>query len=235
MASDPGDFFWLANNSGQPRQCVVHVRHVAGAASVWDCETGSIRPVASEPDDKGSRIQLTFRPHEAYWLAFDGEQPARSDPIMELPREKTVLEVVGAWNVRIDPAGQPNLEHEVGIPPSFAGPAGVAQDLTPWSTWTDLPGTFSGLIDYTKTIDVPAVDGPLVLDLGTVYHFAEVWVNGEQIGVKLWPPFEFPAQALRPGKNKVRIRVGNLVNNNYGIDSPSGMLGPVIVKERVEP
>jgi hypothetical protein len=68
------------------------------------------------------------------------------------------------------------------------------------------------------------------LGSGKVNHFAEVWVNGKHLGAKLWPPHKFQTDAFRPGRNEIRIRVGNLVNNNYGMASPSGLVGPVIVK-----
>lgn len=35
---------------------------------------------------------------------------------------------------------------------------------------------------------------------------------------------------LQPGGNTIRVRVGNLVNPNYGMASPSGLIGPVTVR-----
>jgi hypothetical protein len=130
----------------------------------------------------------------------------------------------------VDTAAQPNLEHPVQIPGSLTGSAGVPHDLTLWDTWKELPGNFSGLVDYTKTVTLPKFEGDLTLDLGKVNHFAEVWVNGKPLGAKLWPPHKFQTDAFRPGSNEIRIRVGNLINNNYGMASPSGLVGPVIVK-----
>jgi len=227
---DNRDFFWLANNSTEARQCVVRVAEVTGGASVWDCETGTIRPVASAKDGSGSRLQLAFQPHEAYWLVFDSEQQVQSKPIMALPAEKEVLAITGPWNVRVDTTVQPKLEHEVKLPEALTGAAGVAHEVTLWETWTELPTNFSGLVDYTKTITLPKTEGELILDLGTVNHFAEVWVNGKHVGAKLWPPHKFQTDAFRAGTNEIRIRVGNLVNNNYNMASPSGLVGPVIVK-----
>jgi hypothetical protein len=227
---DDRDFFWLVNNNEQARQCVVQVADVKGGASVWDCEAGNIRAVASTKERGGVRLQLALQPHEAYWLVFDPKQPVRSRPVMALPNEKVVLAINGKWNARVDTAAQPNLEHPVQIPGSLTGSAGVPHDLTLWDTWKELPGNFSGLLDYTKAVTLPKFEGQLVLDLGKVNHFAEVWVNGKLLGAKLWPPHKFQTDAFRPGRNEIRIRVGNLVNNNYGMTSPSGLVGPVIVK-----
>jgi len=43
---------------------------------------------------------------------------------------------------------------------------------------------------------------------------AEVWINGQPAGGRLWAPFRFEiGKWLRPGSNTVRIRVGNLALN----------------------
>ena len=227
---DNRDFFWLVNNGDQPRQCVVAVANAKGGTSVWDCETGRIHPVASSKIGNGSQVQLAFQPHQAYWLVFDPQQSPRSKPVMALPIEQELLPVDGTWTVRMDPAVQPNLEHAVKIPEKWTAPAGVAHQLTLWDTWPEAPGNFSGLLDYTKTVTLPNFNGILVLDLGKVNHFAEVWVNGKHVGAKLWPPHKFQTDAFRPGNNEIRIQVGNLVNNNYNIASPSGLVGPVSLK-----
>lgn len=229
---DDRDFFWVVNNSPEARQCVLQVAGARGAASVWDCETGTIRPVASEQQKSHSTVQLAFQPHEAYWLVFDPQQKASSKSVMALPEGRVLRELAASgWNLRIDPAAQPNLQHPVNIPKALTDAGGVDRDLTLWETWSDLPGNFSGLVDYTQTITLPYFKGELVLDLGTVNHVAEVWVNGKRIGAKLWPPHRFTTDAFRPGKNEIRIRVGNLINNNYNMPSPSGLLGPVVVKK----
>lgn len=227
---DNRDFFWLVNNSHQARQCEVQAVGVGGGASVWDCETGEILPVASAKKGNGSRLQLAFEPHQAYWLVFDPKQSVRSRPVMALPEEQALLAVEGPWSVRIDSSVQPNLEHEVKLPESLTGPGGATHDLTLWETWKEIPAQFSGLVDYSREVTLPRFKGDLVLDLGKVHHFAEVWVNGKWVGAKLWPPHKFTTDAFQPGKNKIRVRVGNLVNNNYKMPSPSGLLGPVSVK-----
>ncbi len=224
---DRRDFFWLANNSANAQSCELRALGVRGAAAIWNCETGEIRPVASIEEEAGSRVKLTFQPHEGYFLTFDPGAPARSDPEPTPPSDEVISRAEGDWLVRIDPSAQPNLEHPVKLPSAWTTPTGAAHELTPWDTWGELPANFSGSLDYTKTLDLPGLQGELVLDLGEVNHFAEVWVNGEHVGAKLWPPYKFQTAAFHPGKNNVRIRVGNLVNNNYGVESSSGLLGPV--------
>ena len=127
---------------------------------------------------------------------------------MALPKRRAFRTLpADGWNIRVESAVQPNLQHSVSIPDTLAGEEGVMRDLSLWETWSDLPGNFSGLVDYRQSIRLPHFEGELVLDLGTVHHVAEVWVNGERIGAKLWPPHRFVTDAFRPGTNDVRIRV----------------------------
>ena len=141
-----------------------------------------------------------------------------------------MLSIDGKWNVDIDESVQPEIENLILIPDILTNGT-LYHNLTLWEEWNEMPDKFSGLLDYTKTIELQEFEGELLLDLGKVYHCAEVWVNGERPGAKLWPPYQFTTNLFKPGKNEIKIRVGNLVNNNYEMDSPSGLLGPVTIKK----
>ena len=226
---DGRDFFWLVNNHEQPQDCEVVIPGVHGAAECWDCETGEVRPISSVESKDGSKLKLSFRPLEAYWLVFDPKSSARV--VAGNPRMKEVLTVAGPWKVAFDAKIQPAMEFPT--TPSAEYAAGVDKTLEDWKAWT--PKKFSGLMDYTKTIDVGKVEGRMVLDLGKVRHAAEVWVNGKSVGQKLWAPYDFDVtKALRSGNNEIRVRVANLINNSYGDIRESGLFGPVILKRAVE-
>jgi len=49
-----------------------------------------------------------------------------------------------------------------------------------------------------------------------VHHTARVWINGEDAGMRLWRPTGRRHEIAPPGKNRIRIRIGNLLNNSYG-------------------
>jgi len=221
---DGREFFWLANNGDQWRECAVTVAGARGGAAIWDCETGRIRPVRSAAAAGGSRLALVFKPYEAYWLVFDPETQPHDVPAEARPRLEPVLTLAGPWRVVYDPAIQPRLEHPRTPPAEFA--PGTEKPLEPWSNWG--LDKFSGLLDYSTTFTLARTGGPLQLDLGRVYHVAEVWVNGRSLGARLWGPHMFDATAaVRRGRNEVRVRVANLVNNSYGEAQESGLLGPV--------
>jgi hypothetical protein len=109
---------------------------------------------------------------------------------------------------------------------------GVKKSLADWKTWE--LGKFSGLLDYSRTVVVDEPDKAMKLDLGRVSSAAEVWVNGVSCGSRLWGPHVFAVgEALRPGKNEIRVRVANLIGNSYGEAAEAGLLGPVrLILER---
>jgi len=243
--ADGRHFFWLANNSDETRNCEVEITGIQGLASIWDCETGMINEIASDKKGSDLRLSISFKPNEAYWLVIDPEKPIK--PAVSMPEmvkeEKILLTLDGEWNISIDPDVQPNLEFPFKVSNNLIED-GIKRNLSLWDKWEEVPGNFSGLLDYTKTFNIDEAPGEVTIDLGEVYHFAQVWVNGEDLGVKLWSPHNFTTLALKKGTNTIRIRVGNLVNNNYnmkpGIDSFgrflsefssfSGLKGPVRLK-----
>jgi hypothetical protein len=220
---DGKDFYWLANNTEQAQKCRISLRLRSGAASIWDCETGAIRPITSV---SCGQVELSFKPLEAYWLVVDPALPARDVPAP--PEARETLTITGPWQVTCDAKIQPVMEFSTTPPAEFA--AGVEKPLEDWKTW--MPAKFSGLMDYAKTITVDKVGPPVLLDLGKVCHAAEVWVNGQSCGARLWGPYVFDvSKALRPGTNDIRVRVANLINNSYDDIQESGLFGPVILRQ----
>jgi hypothetical protein len=221
---DRRDFFWLASNADTWQTSEIEVRGVHGAASIWDCETGRVRPLPSADGEDGSVVTLAFKPLEAYWLVFDPEKKPVAGPAERKPETEIVATVEGLWTVSYDPTIQPVMEFPVAPPDEFA--RGVQKPLEDWSAWG--LQKFSGLLDYTASVTVDKPGKEICLDLGQVGHVAEVWINGKNCGAKLWGPHVFAVgEALRPGPNEIRVRVANLINNSYGEAAESGLLGPV--------
>lgn len=84
--------------------------------------------------------------------------------------------------------------------------------------WRSTVGdSFSGSGIYKTTFIRPEEMGAtMTLDLGTVYHSCEVFLNGESIGVRVMSPyhFEIPISSIRP-ENTLEIRVSNSVANEF--------------------
>ena len=222
---DGKDFFWLANNEHDRQQCTLVFHSIRGAVSIWDCETGHVEPIRSQDIKSGSRVSLTFEPYQGYWLVFDKE----TKPYTDFPdeTEPTLLaQVEGKWQVNVDMSIQPPLEHPVDVPAELKRKKGDLRTLAQWQDW-GMKG-FSGYVDYRSSFDLKSTDGRIVINLHKVQHMAQVWVNGVDCGMRLWKPFEFDiTDAVKEGKNKLHIRVGNLVNDSYNQPNESGLFGPV--------
>jgi hypothetical protein len=59
----------------------------------------------------------------------------------------------------------------------------------------------------------------MILDLNTVKDIAEIAVNGKQIGTLWKPPYQLDiTNALKPGENKLEIKVTNQWTNRIAGD-----------------
>ncbi|MGO8927676.1 MAG: glycosyl hydrolase [Limisphaerales bacterium] len=117
---------------------------------------------------------------------------------------------------------------EVGFPPGWKAPSRVTfERLQSWPENSD-PGIkyFSGTATYSKEFevpdDLPGANREFWLDLGAVKNFAEVSLNGRPFGILWKPPFRVDiSTALRPGRNKLEVKVTNLWPNRLIGDEQS--------------
>jgi len=117
-----------------------------------------------------------------------------------------------------------NLAHWT-EPGTFFCEGDVPRPLANWDRWGLT--RFSGFLDYDLSFEVPALapGEKAIIDLGRLEHVAELWINGENAGQRMWPPFEFEATALlKPGMNHLKVRVGNLITNRLAVDDDLGRL-----------
>ena len=115
-------------------------------------------------------------------------------------------EISGGWNLS--------------FPPNWGAPESVRLDKL--ISWTDHAEAgvryFSGTATYEKQIEISAErfskGRELWLDLGEVKNFAEVFLNGKNLGVLWKPPFRVNiSAAAQPGANRLVIKVTNLWPN----------------------
>jgi len=82
-------------------------------------------------------------------------------------------------------------------------------------TWTGLT-YYSGEAVYEKDFELSQelTSRSVQLDLGKVGVTAEVWLNDQKVGTRLWEPFRFDVtDYLRPGTNRLKIAVTNSDSN----------------------
>jgi hypothetical protein len=238
------DLYHVDNRNDCLEQVEATFRIEGKAPELWHADTGQIEPAAYHIENGRTAVPLHLDPYETVFVVF--RKPAAS-PSRTLPQraETAVGTIEGAWDVSFEP--------NRGAPVKI-----TLANLSSWSENTD-EGVryFSGHGTYNKTIDAKAdwfrPGGQMWLDLGDVKNIAEVTVNGKSLGIAWKAPYRVNVtSALRPGPNKVEIRVANLwvnrligdqqpnatkkytftAHNPYKATSPllpSGLLGPVQV------
>ena len=101
---------------------------------------------------------------------------------------------------------------------------------------------FSGFMRYETTFEIKT-GKTAVLVLEDAYEGVEVWVNGQNAGIQIAPPYRFDISGLvRDGVNRLRIEVANTLDREVrtmpvegvhakgtGIIEPSGLIGEVSV------
>ncbi|RTE08382.1 glycosylhydrolase-like jelly roll fold domain-containing protein [Paenibacillus whitsoniae] len=97
---------------------------------------------------------------------------------------------------------------------------------------------FTGTFRYETEFEWhTAANQGLKLDLGEVYEIAQVWINGEEAGVCICPPYSLVVDGLiQKGQNKIIIEVTNTMVKEipdflsaFAQQEPSGLIGPVRV------
>ncbi len=108
--------------------------------------------------------------------------------------------------------------------------------LKSWLQW-DLH-QYSGYVDYTTVFEIDSIPERILLDLGEVSYLVQVWLNGKEVGSRLWPPFRFEVtEHLNAGENNLKVRVGNMVQNemtlfrDQGLMSFWGFTGEPVIKD----
>ena len=197
---------------GQPKECVVDysLDGVRKSVTVAENETlvigkpgtsGEPPAVQLHAEADGQMIVSSTAPGTVE-LTFASGKKRRAE-ISDVPAVTTVS---GPWNLT--------------FPPNWGAPVNVTFDKL--MSWTDSPDKgvryFSGTATYTKDIDVPAKDlqagHSLWLDLGGVKNLAQVFVNGESLGILWKPPFRVNLTGVaQPGKNTLEIKITNLWPN----------------------
>ncbi|MCX7968518.1 MAG: hypothetical protein N3B10_08515 [Armatimonadetes bacterium] len=115
--------------------------------------------------------------------------------------------------------------------------------LGAWADWG--LSCYSGAIAYEKTFTVNSSEGEWWLDLGKVRGSAEVWLNGEKVGVRIWSPFKFNLTGkIRNGENHLQVIVYSSLGPHYSEAVPTpylfgeqklaGLFGPVRLLRRLK-
>jgi hypothetical protein len=257
---DTGDLYLIANTSNRPHAVQAAFRASAAHAEVWDPFTAKAVGLANP-----TQVKLDLQPYESRLVFLSNTALAAAPP--QTREESKRIDISQDWTVSFGDEAQPKTMQ---LP----------------SSWADDPRLryFSGQATYRKTLDIPAADirpgHSTIIDFGEgtpvpmptmpvefnmrayldspVREAAQVYVNDQLAGYVWHPPFRIDLSPyLKPGKNDIRIVVGNTAINElagtsmpnyrllyarYGMlfqpqgmhdlqPLPSGILGPVTLIE----
>ena len=202
------DLYFVSNQKDQPVEVTASFRVAGRMPELWHADTGLMEPAPHwQKSDGRTAVLLNLDPVGSVFVVFrkpaDGAGPGLQKPPAP---EIATLKVEGSWELR--------------FPSGWGAPEKIS--LEKLASWTDNENAgvkyFSGTATYEKEIDVPAAFNgagrSLSLNLGEVKNIATVEVNGENCGTLWKPPFRVDiSRALKPGKNKLKIRITNLWPN----------------------
>src|SRR5436190_4649386 len=239
-----GDLYFLDNRNDRDEGFDAIFRIEDKAAELWHPDTGQIEPASYQSTSGRTTVPLRLEPWGTVFVVF--RHPAKA-PSRAIPDavEQALATVEGPWDVAFEP--------DRGAPPRIT--------LDKLISWPESPDQgvkyFSGAATYTRMLQPTGYwfkpDAHLWIDLGQVKNLAEVSVNGKPLGIAWKTPYRVAATgALRPGENRIEIKVTNGWANRiigdrqpnaaktYSFTSPkfykanaplqpSGLLGPVQV------
>jgi hypothetical protein len=247
---DDGDVYFVDNRQDRAENVETIFRVEGKVPKLWDPATGETQPVSYRIADGRTTVPLNLDPYGTTFVVF--RAPTTQNSLGLPATHETVIDGLsealnGDWSVAFEPGR--------GVSETIGFHHLVSWTELPLPTSDDGVKYFSGTATYSKTIEIPAEDlaqgAHLWLDLGDVREIAEVKMNGAELGILWKTPFKVDVTGeIKPGKNRIEIKVTNLWVNRmigdqqpwamkkyafpdftpYKADSPllpSGLLGPV--------
>ncbi|WP_076382591.1 glycosyl hydrolase [Filimonas lacunae] len=244
------DIYFIANQDSATRTVEVSARIIGKVPELWNPVTGDTM-VAREWYSAGAytTVPVQLPPNGSLFIVY--QQPTsqqQSNAGLNWPLTDTVQHIQGMWRVNFDTASGGPL-----------GPVAMPQ-LESWTeNKVDAIRYYSGTANYEMQFNWQPSEGKskVMLSLGNVANLAEVAVNGVPCGITWTAPYSVNiTRAIRPGENKVTIKVTNTWANRligdhalpqqqqrtwttapYRLEGKplqqAGLLGPVtIVQER---
>lgn len=241
------DFYFVRNTTNEwvNRNCFF--RQENKIPEIWDPVSGEIIPVSIyEQQGKQITVPLSLAPYGSIFIAFKKGEPGEhflhvantnglprieytakgwinwdSQPLklatqrgfVTYENENEVLELEGEWRLAFTKGW--------GAPESA-----TISELTSWTEIKE-PGIryYSGITAYHKDFEFQKVnEGEKVyLDLGELAELAEVWINGQLIGITWTQPHQFEITSLlKEGNNNLIVEVANTWSNRLTGDAILG-------------
>jgi hypothetical protein len=236
------DIYFVRNTRPEAISGEIQLRVTGKAPELWHPDSGLIEDApAYRFVQSRTALPLALEPYGSVFVVFRRPAAGGKAEVPPPAAAPAPVPVNGPWTV--------------GFTPGWGAPAQVTFDkLLSWSDHPD-PGIryYSGTARYATRVDLTG-KRDWTLDLGEVREIAEVWLNGQPLGIVWKKPFTVKlGPAARAGSNQLEIEVVNLWPNRLIGDQqlppekrftntnitkftansplmPSGLLGPVILR-----
>ncbi len=237
--------YFVFNTSSVPVSASFELPDDAGEIALADAQSGKFFRVSDIP-----QWDWEFQPWESRFFISG----CRGD--FELPQPGKIIAEIRKFQA------VPQLQHIVDtVQEIYRIAENDAPEMTVQpGDWRKYFGEyFSGTVLYTAEFTCKTPERAAFLDLGRVNYACEVKLNGKSLGGSMFPPFVFDiSQAVKPGRNHLEITVSNTLSNALASPEvsqawekyrplayediqrtfesealPSGLFGPVVVRERI--
>ncbi|MDN3688517.1 glycosyl hydrolase [Cyclobacterium jeungdonense] len=245
------DFYFVVNTREEWVSRSVTFRQQGKVPEIWDPVSGQVVAASVyEQKEQGIVLPLTLAPYESKFVVFrPGSERDHFAQVLGAgfhpPKMGFLQEGLAIWEEGIfflqDAEGAREIHNsllqteldgawEVFFPQGWGAPEkAVFPELTSW-TDSEVEGIryFSGTALYEKQFvhAMYPTDHPearTYLDLGDLSHVAEVWLNGERLGITWTKPYRFDVtDQLLPGINTLKVEVANTWSNRITGDALTG-------------
>ena len=203
-ALDDGRYYYLVNHTPNDVDTWLPLRTDARSIVIMDPQNGETGVGEMDLSQDMPRVRVQLASGEALILRTYLDRAPDMDPWEYYDKSGAAMTVEGPWTLEAIEGG-PRLPEDLRM-----------ERLVPWTGLGDSAwNNFSGTAIYKTTFELEDLSADeYLLDLGTVYESAGVWLNGRKLGVAYSNPFALKAgDLLREGRNELTIEVANLMAN----------------------
>ena len=246
------DYYLIRNTTDQWISSRFSFRQMGKTPEIWNPVTGEIVPVSIYNQKKQQlSLPLTLSPYGSYFVVFrKATSKARYTGLVEtyakIPKleytstgihllESGTVELTNVTNsstrITNTVSSQPiEGSWQLTFPKNWGAPESVTlPKLISW-TESEQPGIryFSGIGTYEKTFSFsPAFDSSrnerVFLNLGKLSELADVWLNGQHLGISWAEPHRFDiTNFVKTGDNTLKVEVANTWSNRLTGDAITG-------------
>lgn len=240
--------YFVSNRRNQTEKLRARFRVAGKHVELWNAIDGTVMPTSFEIIDDHTYVEMELAAEDSVFVVFRSDTKERSITVKR-DSDLQVASLNDDWRIEFQP--------QRGAPSST-----LFGTLAPLNeAEADGIKYFSGIATYQKVFDLTARKDSgrvLMMDLGEVGDVAELHLNGQYVGTRWFPPFQFEiSKYVLEGENELEVKVANTwVNRLIGDKQPdvepisftvaptytptaplrpSGLIGPVRILERTLP